>query len=152
MLKVQHISERPDLLPAVIRLGRVHRATLGFLPDGAFEDHARKNQILVAVKEGELTGYILYRVSREKATVTHLCVSSEFRGDGVARALVNKLFDVTADLRGIGLQCRQDYEANAVWPKLGFHHVSSRPGRSQEGHLLALWWFDHGKTDLTCPG
>ena len=148
MPRVQHISERPDLLDAVIQLGKANRATLGFLPDGAFEDHARKNRILVAVEDGRLKGYVLYRVSREKATVVHLCVGTGCRGEGVARALVSELFDVTADLRGIGLQCRQDYEANAVWPKLGFYHVSSRPGRSQEGHPLALWWFDHGKTDL----
>ena len=35
-----------------------------------------------------------------------------------------------------------------MWPKLGFHHRSSRPGRSREGHPLALWWFDNGKSDL----
>ena len=136
------------MLRDVILLGKANRSTLGFLPDGAFEEHAAKDQIIVAVEGKRLAGYVLYRVSREKATVVHLCVGDDWRGQGVARSLVQKLFDVTAGLRGVDLQCRQDYPANAAWQKLGFHHVGSRAGRSREGHLLDRWWFDHGATDL----
>ena len=148
MAEVFHISERPALLREVIAIGKANRSTLGFLPDGAFEEHAAKDQILVAIQDERLAGYVLYRVAREKATVVHLCVENEKRGQGVARGLVQKLFDITAGLRGIDLRCRQDYPANAAWPKLGFHHVESQPGRSREGHLLDRWWFDHGATDL----
>ena len=148
MAAVFHISERPALLQDVVALGKANRSTLGFLPDGAFEEHAAKDQVLVAVHDERLAGYVLYRVSRERATVVHLCVDDEQRGRGVARGLIQKLFDVTAGLRGIDLRCRQDFPANAAWPKLGFYHVESRPGRSREGHLLDRWWFDHGVTDL----
>ena len=148
MLNVSHISEHPGLLRDVILLGKANRSTLGFLPDGAFEEHAAKDQILVAVHDDRLAGYVLYRVSREKATVVHLCVGDEWRGRGVARGLVYKPFDVTAGLRGVDLRCRQDYPANAAWQRLGFHHAGSRPGRSREGHVLDRWWFDHGATDL----
>ena len=108
----------------------------------------RRIRFLWLFTTGAYRATSLYRVSRERATVVHLCVDDEQRGLGVARGLIQKLFDVTAGLRGVDLRCRQDYPANAAWPKLGFYHVESRPGRSREGHLLDRWWFDHGATDL----
>jgi len=61
-------------LEAVKLLGRRYRATLGFLPDGAYDDHASQGHILGAYDHaGGLTGYLLYRVSRRRAVIAHLC-------------------------------------------------------------------------------
>ncbi len=81
MNPVLQIDERPDLLPEVIALGKANRATLGFLPEGAFIDHTARGWILVVpdAEGDELLGYLLYRVVQDKATITHLCVGGAGR-------------------------------------------------------------------------
>jgi hypothetical protein len=52
LLAISSIGLSSSLLPAVIQLGRKHSYTLGFFPDGAFEEHAELGQLL-AVSVGE---------------------------------------------------------------------------------------------------
>jgi GNAT superfamily N-acetyltransferase len=123
---------------------------IGIFPDGAFTDYAARRQILIGSAAGVVTGYLIYRVSDDRALIVHLCTSDKVRGTGVARALVDslKLETRTRGLRGIGLSCRVDFEANKVWPRLGFTPIHERAGRSKEGTVLTYWWFDHGLPDL----
>ena len=136
-------------LDGVITLHRADSRQLGFFPRGAFEDHARAGQILIAYNDqGEIVGYLLYRVAKQRAMIVHLCTASKARGMGVARSLVENLKHVTKPLVGIGLHCRQDYDARHVWAKFGFTALHRKVGRSQDGHELTFWWFDHGHPDL----
>jgi hypothetical protein len=92
--------------------------------------------------------YLLYRVSRQRATIVHLCVDPACRALGVARLLVEELKQVTKPLTGIGLRCRQDNHAKLLWPKMGFTAMGRKPGRGKDRHELTFWWFDHGHPDL----
>lgn len=93
-------------------------------------------------------GCLLYRVAKQRAIIVHLCTASSARRNGAARALVEHLKQVTKSLAGIGLRCRQDYDAKYVWAKFGFSALHRKAGRSQDGHELTFWWFDHGHPDL----
>jgi GNAT superfamily N-acetyltransferase/predicted nucleic acid-binding protein len=136
-------------LESVIALHRADSRQLGFFPRGAFEEHARAGQILLARNErDQVLGYLLYRVAKQRAMIVHLCTAPSARGKGVARALVQHLKGVTRSLAGIGLRCRQDYDARHVWAKFGFSALHRKAGRSQDGHELTFWWFDHGHPDL----
>ncbi len=136
-------------LDRVISLHRADSRHLGFFPKGAFEEHARAGQILLAFnQQSEVIGYLLYRVAKQRAIIVHLCTALNARGAGVARALVENLKQVTKPLAGIGLRCRQDYDARHVWAKFGFTALHRKAGRSQGGHELTFWWFDHGHPDL----
>ena len=130
----------------------LHRAgakTLGFFPKGAFEEHAKLRQIIVALNDtGNCIGYLLYRVARGRAVIVHLCVSDAARGKGVARLLVERLKQDTNSFEGIGLYCRRDYDVNYVWSKFGFEAVNSKSGRGEDGTELIFWWFSHGHDDL----
>jgi predicted nucleic acid-binding protein/GNAT superfamily N-acetyltransferase len=122
---------------------------LGFLPRGAFEDHMSKGQMFVAIADGGfLIGYLLFRIARGKASIVHLCVSTEHRGKGVAKLLVERLKSETRHLSGIGLYCRRDYNVNDLWPRLGFVAQNSKRGRGQNLTELTYWWFDHNHPDL----
>ncbi len=138
------------ILDAVISLWRKNAAQLGFFPDGAFRERASSRQILVAVNPNQnIAGYLLYRISnRQVATIVHLCVSDEVRGQGVGRFLVAELKKQTAGLRGIALSCRIDFQANDLWPRLGFIVHSERQGRSSAGSRLICWWFGFDNGDL----
>lgn len=130
-------------------LHRPNAKTLGFFPKGAFEEHAKLRQIIVALgSDGNFLGYILYRVARGRATIVHLCIADAARGQGVSTLLVDRLKQDVKSLEGIGLYCRRDYEATYLWPKLGFEAVHAKAGRGKDGTELTFWWFAHGHEDL----
>jgi GNAT superfamily N-acetyltransferase len=153
-LSIAAIDRTSPLLSAVIKLGRKHSGTLGFFPDGAFEDHAARGHLLAAsVGEGDLAGYCAFRVSKGRVMVAHLCVAEAYRGTGVAKELFAsvKAHAQKRDLRGIGLHCRRDYPAYGMWPKLGFAAIGSKPGRGADGKELTFWWHDLHAEDLFSP-
>jgi len=146
------INEKSPYLEEVIELGQANANTVGFLPRGAFIRYAAENQILVAFDKRKMViGYLLYATSAKKglAYIVHLCVRQSHRRQGVAEALFEELKIATKDVfRGIRVRCRRDYEASAVWPKLGFVAAHEVPGRSRHGTTLTVWWFDHGHPTL----
>lgn len=130
-------------------LHRLNAKTLGFFPKGAFEEHVRLRQVIVATDSaGQCLGYLLYRVARGRATIVHLCVADAARGKGVARLLVDCLKRETKSLEGIGLFCRRDYDVTHIWAKFGFEAVNAKTGRGKDGAELTFWWFGHGHEDL----
>src|ERR1700690_1513702 len=101
MFKIEPITPDSPHLAAVIALHRIDGKTLGMFPKGAFQEHATERLIMLALSEAnECMGYLLYRIARERAAIVHLCVRSDFRRKGVARALVDKLKSATKHLRG----------------------------------------------------
>lgn len=149
-MKLGLIDHRSPHLETVKALGKANAATLGFLPEGAFEEYAARRNIIVAINpKGECVGYCLFRVSNQQAIIAHLCVTPSNRKQGVARALVNYLKDITKeDLHGISLKCRRDYEASLVWPRFGFIAKRNILGRSKDRKELTLWWLDHNHPTL----
>ncbi len=148
------IDHRSKYFEQVILLGKANKKTLGFFPRGAFEQHAIKKQIIVAVDDETDTvqGYLLYGLSRRKmlASIVHLCINTEQRGKGITRQLFSVLKKQTKQgYKAIRVHCRVDYEANSLWPKLGFQNVGEKPGRSKDGKTtLGIWMFDHGHPTL----
>ncbi|MGD1910896.1 MAG: GNAT family N-acetyltransferase [Rivularia sp. (in: cyanobacteria)] len=151
-MKIQSIDEKSPYLQEVIKLGDKNRKTLGFLPDRAFAESAKKRKILVAIdSEKNCVGYLLFRSSHnyERVTIAHLCVGSLHRGKGITKQLVNGLKLITKNkYDGIGLHCRNDYGLDNMWSNLGFIPKGEKPGRSKDGKLLTYWWYDYGHPNL----
>ncbi|MEH2062606.1 MAG: GNAT family N-acetyltransferase [Nostoc sp.] len=149
-IKIEEINDRSPHLPAVIKLWGMNRTTLGFFPKGAFADHAKNRQILVALDpQAGCIGYLLYRHSYDRITIVHLCVDGEHQNKKVARLLVNHLKQITQEkYTGIGLNCRRDYDLAGMWSKLGFVPQYEKEGKSKDKKLLTFWWFDHGHQNL----
>jgi GNAT superfamily N-acetyltransferase/predicted nucleic acid-binding protein len=148
MITAQTIDDQSQYLDAVKKLWGVHRSTLGFLPAGAFAQHAHDRHIIVALNGADCVGYILYRTPRQRVAITHFCVAEQARKQGVARAMLNHLIKNTKHCRGIVLSCRRDYEASKAWPRLGFHAASEKVGRAADGSKLVCWEMDYGQPDL----
>ncbi|MEA3350237.1 MAG: GNAT family N-acetyltransferase, partial [Chloroflexota bacterium] len=151
ILQIDHTSK---YFEQVIQLGEANKKTLGFFPRGAFEYHAIKKQIIVAVDDESdtLLGYLLYGLSRRKmlASIVHLCIDENQRGRGITRALFSELKEQTKQgYKAIRVHCRTDYDANSLWPKLGFQAIREIPGRSKDGTTtLRVWMFDYGHPTL----
>ena len=134
-------------------LWRVNSKTLGYFPDGAFDEHASNRNILAAINEtGTLEGYLLYRVVRRgkmwpEVIIVHLCVDENIRNHGTAKKLVEYIREKTKqDHLGIGLWCRRDYVVNLFWQKVGFIPVAERESRS--GERLTFWWMGFDRPSL----
>lgn len=53
------------------------------------------------------------------------------------------------DFRGIGLNCRNDYEfANKLWKRSNFIPVKEKRGRAKKLSLLTYWYYSFNKPDL----
>lgn len=148
-IKILDINKEPDCLNSVIDLWRPHSGTLGFFPEGAFQEHALKKQIIVALnQDNAICGYVLYRKSKQKVSITHLCVDETCRKTGLTRLLLDRLRIETEGLKGIGLYCRRDYSVSTLWPKLGFVARGEKKGRGKKQETLTYWWLDYRSPNL----
>ena len=137
-------------LDAVDDLMKRHSRTLGFLPREALQSYLMRQRggVLGAkTNAGQLVGYLLYAANPNYFRITHLCVLEECRGQGVAKRLVNGLKDFATTQRSIKLNCRRDFPANDLWPKLGFVALANKRSRSRAKHFLTIWHLTLGPDD-----
>ena len=131
-----------DEVDAVDRLMKANNATLGFLPREALRDYLGKGWVLGAKRgDGSLAAYLLFANRTRDVRVAHLCVARVFRGKGLASQLMERLATVSRSrgLLSLELHCRRDFDANAVWERLGFIPWGEKPGRASSGTTLTLW-------------
>jgi GNAT superfamily N-acetyltransferase len=147
--RIIQVPAESTLLTDVIALGDSQRHTLGHLPRAVFGLRAEEGTLLAAVDDDNTVhGYGLYEVARNRVRLVHLCINPQTRRHGLAARLVDAISDAHADLAGIRVTCRADYDAAAVWPRLGFTLMTERPGRGKERKTLQVWWRSHGLPDL----
>lgn len=149
ILQVSYPGDEFDTI--VNELWKQNSRWLGFMPTSGFRDRAERGTLLAAQIGGRVVGYVLYDLPRDVVKIVHLCVDSSHRGQGIARSLADTIGDRHRDRRGIELACREDYSANTLWRKLGFVVMAERPGRSQQGTLLKIWFRSHGHYSLFTP-
>ncbi len=151
-MTIEFIDNKNKFFEDVKALGRKNSATLGFMPEGGFEDYARKKSIIVAHDDKTLAGYLMFRdVSRfSRVSIVHLCISEEFRRKGISTALLNVLKSKYEKIyRGISLSCRTDFEfASSVWRNFGFVPLEKVRSRSFNEKYLNRWWYDFNQPDL----
>ena len=129
-----------DDIDDVDHLMKSNSATLGFLTRAALHDYLSKGTVIGAFGEdNQLVGYLLYGVTQGYFRITHLCISKSSRERGIARTLVAELKSRATTQQLITLHCRRDFQANKLWPKLGFIPASEKAGRSKEGLPLTHW-------------
>ena len=133
-------------IDAVDALMKSNSGTLGFLPKVALSEYLERGNVLGAMDaDNQVVGYILYGSAPSYIRITHLCVSEEYRGRGIARQLLNALKERRTSQEHIRLNCRRDFPAHKMWPSLGFSPVAEKVGRSAEGHLLTIWRYNFAK-------
>lgn len=77
-------------------------------------------------------------VGWSRAVIVHLCVASEHRRKGVAKRLVDELCKLTKNtILRVELKCRRDFDANRMWPRIGFTYSGDTNGRT--GLPLNRW-------------
>jgi hypothetical protein len=135
-------------LDAVLSLSKEAKATVGFLSDSAFIERAIEGTLLAALIDGDLAGYLLYSLPRDEIRIVQLVVAKRFRGQRLARMLVDQLASDHPHRRGIVLTCRNDFDADSLWPRLDFIPLREFPGRNLDGKPLTRWFRSFGQPDL----
>ena len=131
---------KPTDLNAVDRLMKRFSRTIGFLPEEALRDYLEKGGVWGAkTEDNRLIGYLLYATYPNRFRIAQLCVSKDFRGQGIAKRLFEALKSSATTQKVIKLHCRRDFEAHDIWPKFGFVSWDEKPGRSKAGRHLTLW-------------
>ncbi|MDO4460646.1 MAG: GNAT family N-acetyltransferase [Clostridia bacterium] len=140
-MEYSFVNNNSKWLAGIISMGDEFRSTVGFLPRQAFEDYAKKGHIFAATEDGYLLGYIMFRYKGHSLIVVHLCVDSKYRMRGIAKSLVNELFDREKPyISQMQLLCRRDYGLSDFWSSCGFVPVGERDGRSiNEKTTLTKW-------------
>lgn len=153
-MTIEFIDNKNKFFSDVKTLGKKNSSTLGFMPEGGFEDHAKKRCIIIAIDNEALCGYIMYReVPRySRISIVHLCVDNKYRGKGLTKRLLDALrlkYENSYNYHGILLSCRDDYKAASnMWKKYGFVPRDEVRSRSIENHSLKKWWYDFNRQDL----
>jgi len=147
-IRIEEININSSLLPAIKSLAKRNSATLGFLPEGAFDAYAQRGWVLAAVDDCEVLGYAVYRVSQMKAVLVHLCTDESHRGTGIARRLFRGIVERTRDLRGIVAHSRRDFPSHRMWPRIGFAAIGEKIGRGRNQAVLTRWWYEHSHPTL----
>ncbi len=127
-------------LDAVDDLMKRNSGTVGFLPLEALTDHLAKGFVIGVFSESNhLIAYLLYWANQDRFRIVQLCVAEPFRGQGLARELLDALKVSATTQKVITLSCRNDFPAHSMWSRLGFVPIDERPGRSKEGLPLTRW-------------
>lgn len=152
-MNLEFIDSHHALFPQVKHLGRKNAATLGYMPEGGFDDYAARKCIITASEDGILMGYLMFREVRRfsRVTIVHLAVDEPYRHNGIHTQLLNALRDKYKDsgVQGIALNCRKDYKAaTAMWASYGFIAKTTRRSRSLEKHFLTTWWYAFQNRDI----
>ena len=127
-------------LDAIDDLMKQNSHTLGFLTRETIRSHLEKECVLGAkTSNDELAGYLLYAAYPERFRLAHLCVREDFRDQGIARLLLEKLKNSATTQKVIKLHCRRDFPAHKMWEKLDFVPLGEKASRSAAGHLLTFW-------------
>jgi GNAT superfamily N-acetyltransferase/predicted nucleic acid-binding protein len=138
----------PDDFDGVVGLGDRYKASLGLMRYEAYREYLTAGTVFGVYAEGRLCAYALFALPRREIRLAHLVVAEEHRGQGLAAMLVGKIRKDYADLQGIFVRCRPDWDADAMWPHLGFVPLASVEGRAASGSELTTWRLDFGHGDL----
>lgn len=152
-MKIEFINNRSPFYDQVKALGKKCAATLGFMPEGGFDDYAMAKSIIVASEGDQLLGYLMFRQTSRfsRIAIVHLAVDKPYRGRGVSTALLEALRDRFHDsgATGMVLNCRRDYDIpSQMWERFGFIASGNHRSRSYDEHYLTTWWYDFHARDL----
>lgn len=132
----------PADLPYMLDLHRKNKGALGFLPADAFNDflyrvgNARAG---IVTENGDPTGYILARHSRDVMRIVHACIQYDARRRTHGIALVQWALQ-TWKPTTVRLKCAGDLASNLFWRDMGFTCIHTDV--THRGRAINTWLLD----------
>lgn len=125
-------------------LADAHKNELGFVLRPALTKSVDNRAVLVAVSADDhiLVGFVDYHHRKDaQTTLYHIVVSSDQRGNGIGRALVDSLRieALTLGKHCVILKCPEELMANDFYLNIGFELVATENGKARR---LNVWRLD----------
>ena len=129
--RIASASEARKLTEWMIKLMKVERDALGFIPGGSgkgVEDLVKLGRILLAEVNGQPGGYIAHFASKDHARITihQCCVEDQYRFLGIGRQMVHEIRRLHPT-KEIVAKVRYNLAANHFWQRIGFQVAASLP-------------------------
>jgi ribosomal protein S18 acetylase RimI-like enzyme len=129
-------AARPGDIDPIKTIADDNRAELGFHTRESFSEGIGKAELLVAVSDGKVAGFLRFHHTRAgHTTLREVATARAFRGRGIGRRLVLALLEQArgAGSGSIRLSCPVELPANHFYQSLGFRrsHRRSKPGKSR---------------------
>ncbi|GAB4514747.1 MAG: hypothetical protein OHK0046_17270 [Anaerolineae bacterium] len=126
--------------PKVKTLADKNRRELGFNPRQKFEEVASEQRGFVAVYNGDLVGFVIFRHRKIdlQTTLSEICVQADYRHHHIGEALVAQLIKECTEISReyIQLKCPVDLTANRFYARLGFVLYTTESGKRRS---LNVW-------------
>ena len=127
-------------LDSVKHLADANHKSLGFVIRSALVAGIEKQWLIVADYQGEIVEFAHYRHRQDNQTTLYeLCVQSEYRGQGIGKALINHLQSESQDIGKTILVLKMpiDLPASIFYERIGFVRREIEPGRKR---VLQVWY------------
>lgn len=136
-------SALPQDIDGVKVIADQNRAELGFHTRQSFIESVAKAELLVAIFDGQLAGFLRFHYTRAgHATLREVATAGSLRGRGIGRALVLALVKAARQVgaTSIHLSCPVELPANEFYSSLGFRrpHRRSKAGKTRPLYLWEL--------------
>lgn len=131
----------PDDITLCKRIADQHRAALGFLTRGIFEEAFARRQLLVASGgQNDVVGFLRFNHRKQgfETAIYDIAVERSMQRQGIGRVLIAAL---VADCRSFGrttivLKCPEGLAAHSFYERLGFVRCGVEVGRRRS---LVIW-------------
>jgi N-acetylglutamate synthase-like GNAT family acetyltransferase len=128
-------------IPAIKAIAERKNHALGFVHRGSLARSATRDELVVASVGLSVIGFCqFYRRQDGVATIYHVAVDPERRGEGIGRALLAKVGQ-DAEKRGmqtVRLKCPADFKANGFYAWIGFQLVGVESTVARPMHVWAF--------------
>lgn len=138
-------NSTPEDLADVKAIADGLREQLGFVNRAGISRSIERNELLVAVKDNRIIGFVDYHIRRDKQlTLYHIAVNPAWQRQGVGRVLLDTLERLAGgeDCSFILLKCPVDLAANRFYKEQGYDLVETLNGRKRP---LNVWKSDLDK-------
>ena len=129
-------------LDAIKQLADKHRNELGFVMRPSLEKSIHEEEIIIAVNDNSIIGFVHYHHRRdEQTTLYHIVVNPEYRLSGIGSELITRL---KMEAGNIGkafvlLKCPVPLASNIFYQAIGFKLTSTETGKERK---LNIWQLD----------
>jgi ribosomal protein S18 acetylase RimI-like enzyme len=132
-----------DDVPAIKALADANRRELGFTPCMKFEEAASQRRGFVAVCDGDVIGFVIFRHRKNdsQTTLSDICVRQDFRHQHIGEKLVAHVIKECTEIprEYIQLKCPVELPANRFYQRLGFTHYMTESGKKRSLNVWRLF-------------
>ena len=114
-------------IPAIEQIAKENADQLGFLMRVIIKEKIKKNNLYV-YDDGVIKGFVLFNITKKGyITVNDLCTAKEYRGQGIACKLMERVNRAV-----IILKVTEENPANEFYKKIGGQLIRTEPGKKRK--------------------